>query len=388
MTNKLWHRLALSSILTLSCATAAFSRADLFSDLSFAQAKQKAQQDHKLLLIDFTASWCPPCKKMESTTWIDEGVQAWIKENAIAIQVDVDEDQKTTSSLKVSAMPTIVVFSSEGNVSEFGRQVGYMSSSELLRWLKGAKGGKSADETENTKKSVDDGSVWERISGARQMMMSQNHAEALEQYIWLWNNLDKDDSTFGDIRMRMLPVEVKQLCATYPAAKTKWSELRDAADKADNRSDWIIMNGILNDNARTLAWFDKAKADPKQHATITKNGALLEQTLFQNCRWADAANFLYPNPLAKIGEYYKQSEKLKKPGPDTEVAKDFDPFPSMIMLVYGAYIGANKEPEAQKIADECLRLDDTPGMRSTLSEMAKSMRAARASTATPSKGGK
>lgn len=374
---KLSLQIALSGLLALSSATAAFAEAPIFSQYSYAQAKQKAEQDHKLLLIDFTASWCPPCKRMESSTWPDEALQAWVKENAIAIQIDVDEDKKTTSALKVSAMPTLVLFSTDGSTTEVGRQVGLISPAELLRWLKEAKSGKSGEELEKAQAASDDSATWERISGARQLMMSQKNGEALEEYLWLWNNLKNDDATFGELRLKMVPVEIKQLCASYPAAKTKMGELRDAAEKADNRADWIILNGILDDNARTLTWFDNAKSDPKKLETISKNSALLEPVLFSNCRWADAAKYLYPQPLAKIAEYHKRAEAMKKPRPDTEVAKDFDPFPSMILLVYGAYIGANKEAEAQKIADECLRLDDTPVMHTALENMAKSMRAAR-----------
>ena len=371
-----------SLVLALSCAPAAFSNSEIFSQYSYAQAKQKAEQEHKPLLIDFTASWCPPCKKMESSTWTDDTLQAWIKENAIAIQIDVDDDKKTTSALKVSAMPTLVLFSGEGT-SELGRQVGYMNASELLRWLKGAQAGKSGEELEEVKATTDHNAIWEKVTGARQLMMSQKNAEALDEYVWLWTHIENSDSTFGDIRMKMLPTEMKQLCATYPAAKAKWIELRDAADKADNRSDWIILNGILDDNARTLSWLDNAKSDGKKLDTITKNTSLLEPVLFSNCRWTDATKFLYPNPLAKIAEYHKVAEAMKKPGPDTEVSKDFDPLPSMILLVYGAYIGANKEVEAQKIADECLRLDDTPAMHTALDNMAKSMRVARAAQSKP-----
>ncbi|MBP9089514.1 thioredoxin family protein [bacterium] len=374
---KLSLQLALSGLLAISSATAASAAAPIFSQYSYAQAKQKAEQDHRLLLIDFTASWCPPCKKMESSTWPDEALQAWVKENAIAIQIDVDEDKKTTSALNVSAMPTLVLFSTDGSTTEVGRQVGLVSPAELLRWLKEAKSGKSGEELEKAQVASDDGATWERISGARQLMMSQKNAEALEEYLWLWNNLKNDDQTFGELRLKMVPVEIKQLCASYPAAKTKMGELRDAAEKTDNRADWIILNGILDDNTRTLTWFDTAKSDPKKLETINKNSAQLEPVLFSNCRWADAAKYLYPQPLAKIAEYHKRAEDMKKPRPDTEVSKDFDPFPSMILLVYGAYIGANKEADAQKIADECLRLDDTPAMHSALENMAKSVRAAR-----------
>jgi thiol:disulfide interchange protein len=88
------------SFIVLACDSAAWSRAEIFSGSSLEQAKQHAQKDGKLFLIDFTASWCPPCKKMESTTWADAAVQAWMKENAVAIQIDVDKDEKISANTK------------------------------------------------------------------------------------------------------------------------------------------------------------------------------------------------------------------------------------------------------------------------------------------------
>lgn len=374
---KLWHQISLSVLIALSCATGAWSEAEIFSKDSFDQAKQQAQKDNKLLLIDFTASWCPPCKKMESTTWIDSAVQAWIKENAIAIQIDVDKDEKTTSSMHVEAMPTVVLFTPQSASKEFGRQVGYMSPAELLRWLKGAKSGKSSEEVEKQQAESSDENVWARISKAREVQNAGKNDEALTEYVWLWGHVSGDGEGLAEVRNSLLPFEIKRLCAAHPAAKLKFAEIRDAAEKAGNREDWITLNTILDDNARTLAWFDKIKVDPKQRDTINKNSARLETILFSKNRWADAVNFMYPDPMAKLKEIYKRAEDMKKPRPDTEVSKDFDPFPSMVLLLYGSYIGAGKEAEAKKIEDECLRLNDTPAMRTGLSNMAKGMRIAR-----------
>ncbi len=381
-----------ASLLIAACATGAWAHPEVFSDYSLEQAKQQAQKDNKFLIVDFMATWCPPCRKMESTTWTDSAVQSWIKENAIAVQIDVDKDRKASSAFNIEAMPTVVLLS-QGGGKEFDRQVGFLDAGELLRWLKGAKNGKTSSETESdtdTQQSTSGGGngsgggggggndVWSRISRARESQAAGKNEEALTEYVWLWSNISNDDPQLADVRRSLIPHELKTLFAAYPAAKTKFAEIRDAAEKSDNRGDWILLNGMLDDNARTLTWFDKAKTDPKQLDTFKKHTAMLELVLFSKSRYADAAKYLYPDPIAKVQQYYQRAQDMKKPRPDTEFAKDFDPFPSMVILMYGAYVGAGRDADAQKIFDECVRLDDTPDMRAGLDNMAKGMKQARA----------
>jgi len=104
----------------------------VFSELSLAEAKAKAVEQDKFLLVDATADWCQPCKVMERTTWIDPEVISWIKLNAIAIQVDVDRQRADAKDLNIQAMPTIILFKDGG---EFARVVGYQDASKLLAWL-------------------------------------------------------------------------------------------------------------------------------------------------------------------------------------------------------------------------------------------------------------
>ena len=104
----------------------------VFSELSLAEAKAKAVEQDKILLVDATADWCQPCQVMERTTWVDPEVIAWINLNAIAIQVDVDRQREEAKELNIQAMPTIIVFK-DGR--ELDRAVGYKNASELLAWL-------------------------------------------------------------------------------------------------------------------------------------------------------------------------------------------------------------------------------------------------------------
>jgi thiol:disulfide interchange protein len=114
---------------------AAHVKVEIFSDLTYPQAAEAAKG--KLLLVDATASWCPPCRAMEEDTWPDSALTAWVKERGLAVQVDVDDDGKSASELGISAMPTIILFR-DGR--ELGRTSGYMDPQELLSWLKSTAG--------------------------------------------------------------------------------------------------------------------------------------------------------------------------------------------------------------------------------------------------------
>lgn len=111
-----------------------FTRAkpQIFAEISLAEAKAKAVEQDKFLLVDATADWCQPCKVMERTTWVDPEVISWIKLNAIAIQVDVDRQRTEAKELNIQAMPTIIVYK---DGSELARVVGYQDASKLLAWL-------------------------------------------------------------------------------------------------------------------------------------------------------------------------------------------------------------------------------------------------------------
>jgi thiol:disulfide interchange protein DsbD len=121
-----------------SCAdTQPESAAKVFSTLPYEQAVAQAQSEHMLLLVDATASWCPPCRKMEETTWPDEKIVAWLGGHAIAVQVDVDRQPALAQKLGIQAMPTLIV-SKDG--AELARVTGYRSPGDLMTWLESVHG--------------------------------------------------------------------------------------------------------------------------------------------------------------------------------------------------------------------------------------------------------
>jgi len=125
--------LAVLALAAMSCGRAESVPAPVhapFSDLTYEQGLERARVDDRVLLLDFTATWCPPCQAMEETTWPHADVKAWIERKAVALQIDVDREFQLAATLGVRSMPTIVFVNGEGR--ELGRFVGYRDAEGFL----------------------------------------------------------------------------------------------------------------------------------------------------------------------------------------------------------------------------------------------------------------
>ena len=74
-----------------------------------------AKAGGKLVVVDFTASWCPPCQRIKP---VFEGLEVEFSDEVLFIKVDVDENNETASSCGVSAMPTFQYFKNGEKVDE------------------------------------------------------------------------------------------------------------------------------------------------------------------------------------------------------------------------------------------------------------------------------
>ena len=103
---------------------------DIFADLSLEAALAKAGETDKMVVVDFFATWCGPCKMMDKETWPQEDVVAWVGKHAILIKVDVDKEEAVAKDFNITAMPTVVFL--KADKSEISRFVGGYPASEFI----------------------------------------------------------------------------------------------------------------------------------------------------------------------------------------------------------------------------------------------------------------
>ncbi len=92
------------------------------TDLNFQQ-----QTKNKIILVDFWASWCAPCRIMAPV--LNE-VASELQGNARIGKIDIEKYQPMAQKFKVRSIPTLILFK---NGIEIDRFVGIKSKDFLLK---------------------------------------------------------------------------------------------------------------------------------------------------------------------------------------------------------------------------------------------------------------
>ena len=84
---------------------------------------------NQLVLVDFFATWCQPCKMMHP---ILEQVKSTLGNKLRVIKIDVDKFELVASQYQIQSVPTLILFK---NGEILWRQSGTMPKAELMAVL-------------------------------------------------------------------------------------------------------------------------------------------------------------------------------------------------------------------------------------------------------------
>ena len=103
-------------------------------DLEGALARAKAEK--KLVLVDIYAEWCAQCKELDHKTWPAPEVDAWIRQNAVAVRIDTDKQRPDLAKkLEVRSYPSVILLDADGK--ELRRILGFQKPEQMRAWLEG-----------------------------------------------------------------------------------------------------------------------------------------------------------------------------------------------------------------------------------------------------------
>lgn len=113
---------------------AAMSAGKWYYDLS--EAMDVAKAGNKLIMVDFMADWCGPCKMMDAQVFKTDDFKK-ATANMVLVKIDVDRQQAVAQRYGVEAMPTVKFLSPSGEiVHEF---VGYGGFGQVMGEVEKAK---------------------------------------------------------------------------------------------------------------------------------------------------------------------------------------------------------------------------------------------------------
>ncbi len=230
-----------------------------------------------------------------------------------------------------------------------------------------------------------------RLDAAEGLSKAGRHDEATTEFVWLWENIDRVEPSMEGVRVSFMANEIRGLVDKHEAARARFAGIRDrTASLADAdlttarlRFDWIVLNDILSEPERTLAWFDGVKTDERYALVLDRCAFRLIKLLEKRERFGDIGR-LYKDPVAALVKQHRAlvppPDITAEPGPDVPdpirplmrqmLQMLLDGLPKEVIedaaFMVKCLLAAGRTVEADAVEREAHRIDPSEEMRAAL----------------------
>ena len=365
------HRLCALALAALSCrAPKQAAEAPLFRPVSFDAALQAAAAEKKIVMLDFVSASCPPCGRMDLTTWRDAAVAGFLRTRAVALRIDGDADHVLVSRYRINYYPTMLLLDANGAVID--RLTGYKSPEKFISEFSDSLAGKTtlkrAQADAAIAKNDPEKGPQARLDLDDALVEEGRYSEALRDYLWLYDKGMKG-SVYSDLRTSYLLYKIKILGRRYPPAVEALKRRRDAAQellrapavKDDDVDEFCSLDDSLGEKAHTLAVFDSLTGGG---AARKRLGRCVFDQLIAGRRYAEAVEFRSFEEAERDLESDRTLYWGSKSDMDAETLRGLRALSvEETAQRIEAFAGSGKLDEAREIMRRLAALDDSPETR-------------------------
>lgn len=372
-----WTAIRVVFFLALSLLSTVGARAEApFRDLPFAEALKAAGKEKKLVMVDFYATWCGPCKMLDKNTWKDPKVQEWLAQKTIPLKIDAEKQRDLANQYKVQAYPTMVFIEPDGKVR--GRLRGYLAPQQFLTQAEATTSGDGAVGVARAALKGRESDPNARLALAEALAEADQPKEALEHYLWLYDNGVAQDPRFAQARATVVLGAITEISKKERSAREALAvrraglveQILSARTDASTLDDLPRLDVALDQRDSTLALFDRLKRKGEGYTDARRKiGIAISDLLYEKRRYRDFVECT-DNMAGRLESLLSRAVTAKAsadslPSGDRKrvfVEQQLVAVANASLQGYEALLGSGQRAESDRVAQGLLALDGGSAM--------------------------